>query len=790
MRLKAITGIVLTILLVMVPPIGVSVGEGKRGGLLGQSEPLQAHLFSEPPETEWNKTYGGANYEYAGSAVQTSDGGYALAGETMSFGAGHYDMWLVKVDSSGNEQWNKTYGGSEWDSASCIVETSDGGYALAGGTRSYGTGSSDDFWLVKVNSTGDMEWSRAYGGYDHERASCIVETSDGGYALTGSGAWLVKVDSSGNHQWNKTYGGSAYSVVETSDGGYALAGETDYDMWLVKVDSSGNEQWNKTYGGEENDWASCVVETSDGGYALAGGTWSPETGLDFWLVKANSTGHMEWNRTYDAGSDGEEGANSIVETSDGGYALVGSARWEMGEGWYDFWLVKVDWLGNMKWNKTYGGPAADWAESVVETSDGGYALFGDTDSFGAGFHDFWLVKLAPEEVGVDWWPMFHHDPRLTGCSTSTAPNTNNTLWDYTTGGPVFSSPAVVDGKVYVGSNDGKIYCLNAATGASIWNYTTGDMVSSSPAVAGGSVYVGSWDNKVYCLRASDGYKEWEFPTGDDVVAPPAVVDGYVYVGSSDNKIYCLRASDGYKEWEYPTGLDVWTSPAVADGYVYVASEEGKVYCLRASDGYKEWEAITMSSYSSPAVTDDKVYVGSWDNKVRCLNATTGTSIWNYTTGDNVRSSPAVADGKVYVGSYDNKVYCLRASDGYKEWEFSTGDDVWSSPAVADGKVYVGSNDGKIYCLNASTGASIWNYTTGDMVSSSPAVADGKVYVGSWNNKVCAFGPPPPPPPPPVGGVWLPVNKLALLAPYIALASTILAATAIYVKRVQRRKEKR
>ena len=362
------------------------------------------------------------------------------------------------------------------------------------------------------------------------------------------------------------------------------------------------------------------------------------------------------------------------------------------------------------------------------------------------------VQPVAADGMVDWWPMFHHDQSHTGYSTSTAPNTNNTIWKYTTVKEVISSPAVADGKVYVGSYSPnppfdypKVYCLDALTGAHIWNYTTGGGygVYSCPAVADGRVYVGSYDWKVYCLNATTGAHIWNYTTGDYVSSSPAVADGKVYVGSYDWKVYCLNATTGAHIWNYTTG-PIHSSPAVAGGKVYVGSNGGKVCCLNATTGAYIWGYPTSGDVSSsPAVVDGRVYVGSDNDWVYCLNATTGVFIWLYPTPGRVMSSPAVADGKVYVGSEGRKVYCLNATTGAHIWNYTTGGvfGVWSSPAVADGKVYVGSMDSIVnfYCLNASTGAHIWSYKTGGYVSSSPAVADGKVYVGSYDRKVYAFG---------------------------------------------------
>ena len=337
------------------------------------------------------------------------------------------------------------------------------------------------------------------------------------------------------------------------------------------------------------------------------------------------------------------------------------------------------------------------------------------------------------------WPMFHNNLRHTGYTESPAPNTNQTLWNFTTGGLLYG-PVVADSRVYVGSGDKNVYCLDALTGVLIWNYTTGDWVGSSPAVVDGRVYVGSDDRNVYCLDALTGAQIWNYTTGYWVFSSPAVADGKVYVGSCDNKVYCLDALTGILIWNYTTGNFVRSCPAVVDGKVYVGSDDNKTYCLDALTGAQIWNYTTSGFVgSSPAVVDGRVYVGSGDKNVYCLDALTGVLIWNYTTGSYVFSSPAVVDGKAYVGSCDNKVYCLDALTGAQIWNYTTGYCVTSSPAVADGKVYIGSYDFNVYCLNASTGAKIWSYKTGDCVHSSAAVADGMVYVGSDDHTVYAFG---------------------------------------------------
>jgi hypothetical protein len=362
----------------------------------------------------WNQTYGGTGSDVAWTLVQTGDGGYAIAGRTASFGAGSDDFWLVKTDAAGTVQWNQTYGGTYLDEAAALVQTTDGGYALAGTTTSFGVGGADA-WLVKTDANGTMQWNKTYGGTLDDVANAIVQTKDGGYALaawTGSfGAgdwdfWLVKTDVNGIVQWNNTYGGTSRdktaALVQTTDGGYALTGETlsfgagNWDSWLVKIDSAGNAQWNKTYGGAGVDEAYALVQTRDGGYTLAGTTTSSGAGSwDFWLVKTDASGTMQWNKTY--GGANIDDAYALVQTSDGGYALTGRTR-SFNAGMIDAWLVKTDASGNMQWNKTYGETLDIWAYALVQTTDGGYALAGYRSSLAA---DFWLVKTDIES-GLAW----------------------------------------------------------------------------------------------------------------------------------------------------------------------------------------------------------------------------------------------------------------------------------------------------------------------------------------------------------------------------------------------------
>jgi len=357
------------------------------------------------------------------------------------------------------------------------------------------------------------------------------------------------------------------------------------------------------------------------------------------------------------------------------------------------------------------------------------------------------VSLTSEE-----WTKFHNYNNNTGYTSNHAVDniSNTNVTTFATGGDVVSSPAVANGYVYVGSNDNKVYQLNASNiSQKIAEYTTGGNVDSSPAVANGYVYVGSDDSKVYQLNASDiSQKIAEYTTGDDVESSPAVANGYVYVGSWDNKVYQLNASNiSIQVANFTTGNDVYySSPAVANGYVYVGSLDNKLYQLNASDISQKIASYDTGSnvVSSPAVANGYVYVGSvMNNKLYQLNASNiSQKIAEYTTGGFIfSSSPAVANGYVYIGTWDDKVYQLNASNiSQKIAEYTTGDIVESSPVVANGYVYVGSQDDKLYQLNASDiSQKIAEYTTGGNVDSSPAVANGYVYVGSRDNKLYQFG---------------------------------------------------
>jgi hypothetical protein len=260
-------------------------------------------------EEEWIKTFGGSGHDYGISAVQTSDGGYVLTGGTCPYpvgsGSSDSDVWLIRTDSSGSLIWTKTFGGSNFEHGTSIRQTFDGGYIVAGRTSSYGAGETD-IYLIKTDSAGNEEWTRTFGGKGMEWAHSVQQTQDscyiivGGTASYGQGAydvWLIKTDANGNSIWGKTFGGGFWdmgkSVIQSRDGAYIIAGETksyrsgNQDVWIIKTDSSGEKIWDRTFGGSFDDGANAIYQTNDGGYIITGFlSYSKDYhDRDLWLIR-------------------------------------------------------------------------------------------------------------------------------------------------------------------------------------------------------------------------------------------------------------------------------------------------------------------------------------------------------------------------------------------------------------------------------------------------------------------------------------------------------------------------
>jgi len=363
-------------------------------------------LFGISTDIVWDKTYGGRLFDDGNFVIQTNDGGYIFCGVTLSYApSGNMgDAWVVKTDLYGNIIWNKTYGGKKRENFLCVQQTSDGGYILTGYTSSFGAGV-DDLWLMKIDSSGKKEWDKTYGCSSYDNGVFVKQTSDEGYIIVGrtekystfEDIWLIKTDNLGNLTWDKAFNTGAYEcgfyLQQTTDGGYIIVGDIFtfyYPMpfiagWAIKTDNIGNIQWDKKFWyGTDDCTTKSVCQTSDGGYIIAGGTACfGTTGLDAWLIKLDETGSEVWNKTY--GVQNVDEIHCVQQTTDSGFIFTSGA-----DG--DLRLVKTDNFGTIEWDRRYGGSKGEVGLSVQQTSDGGYIVGGTTLSYGGGYFDFWLIK--------------------------------------------------------------------------------------------------------------------------------------------------------------------------------------------------------------------------------------------------------------------------------------------------------------------------------------------------------------------------------------------------------------
>ena len=360
-------------------------------------------------------------------------------------------------------------------------------------------------------------------------------------------------------------------------------------------------------------------------------------------------------------------------------------------------------------------------------------------------------------IGTKSWPMFRHDPAHTAVGQS-APLNLTLRWNFTTGGGVISSPSIAHGRVYVGSYDKSLYCLDARTGSFLWKFTTNDSIKSSPAIADGRVYLGPDDGTIYCFDAYNGSLIWYTEAGGPVevnfaAAPalrssPTVVDGKVYVGSLDTDVYCLDAGDGSVDWTFNTEGKITSSPAVVDGAVYIVSQEpstGALFKLNAADGNFIWkrelpyELIQTGGtdmHASPTVADGMVFTSSNVKWYYGINAASGDLDWTYQTsgaGEFIVCSPPYENGNLFIVDHYS-IVDVNATDGKAIWSTYLGEELYDSPSYADGKVYVVTDQRSVYVLNATNGEKLAVFKSESNSYSSCAIYEGMVYVGSndWN----------------------------------------------------------
>lgn len=407
-----------------------------------------------PPSSfllQWQKPLGGSGGDFGYSITSSADGGYVVAGNTLSNDGdvtanhGNSDVWVVKLNSTGAIVWQKTMGGSSGDYAYSITSTSDGGYILAGVTASNDgevTGNHGDFdiWVVKINGMGNIIWQKTYGGGGADWGNKIISTSDGGYLVVGntnsingdvSGAhgqndgWVIKLNSTGDIMWQKLLGGSLNDffnkVASTSDGGYIVTGSTysndgdvsgnhgDRDGWVIKLNSTGNIVWKKLYGGTAFDDLGSIIATPEGNYIIVGGTQSNNGDVsgnhgnyDSWIIKIDGNGNIIWKKVM--GGSGLDGFTSALINSQNELVVIGETQSNNGDvsgfkGGEDVWIVKLDANGNTLDKKVLGGSDNEAGLEFIASSDGAFVMVGQTGSSDGdvtgqhGSRDYWVVKF-------------------------------------------------------------------------------------------------------------------------------------------------------------------------------------------------------------------------------------------------------------------------------------------------------------------------------------------------------------------------------------------------------------
>ena len=414
---------------------------------------------------DWDKGLAGSGNALSGrdgSIQQTNDGGYIVIGSIngeVSPGHGSEDMWVTKLNPAGDIQWQNVLGGNGFESGRSIQATTDGGYIAVGFTTSDASGDvgishgGHDVWVVKLNSAGGIQWQKVLGGNGDDSGFSVQQATDGGYIFTGitnsdnSGdvgishggydAWVVKLQTNGNVQWQRTLGGKGndggFSMQASPDGEYILTGITDsdntgdvgishggYDAWVVRLNPIGNIQWQKVLGGKGDDSGFSIHQASDSGYILTGFTDSDNTGdvginhggYDAWAVKLNSAGGIQWQKVL--GGNGDDSGFSIYQATDGGYILTGITGSDntgdvgINHGGYDAWVVKLLTNGNIQWQRVMGGDDFESGRSIQATPNGEYIFAGITGSDNTGdvgsnnsVLGTWIIRLNP--IGDILW---------------------------------------------------------------------------------------------------------------------------------------------------------------------------------------------------------------------------------------------------------------------------------------------------------------------------------------------------------------------------------------------------
>ena len=404
------------------------------------------------------KTFGGSKNDVANAVIKTIDGGYAVLGATQSTDGDitdklneSFDFWVLKFNADDTLLWSKTFGGTNSDKGNDIIQTSDGGFAVLGYSESNDedvtqNAGSQDFWVLKLTSEGNITWQKSFGYAGADYGTTLIQTSDNGYLLSGvidvtaSGGqgnsrnsqrhaggdiWTIKLDASGTLQWSKYYGGSftdtSYGVAKTDDNGFIMIGSSDsedvdingnigsYDFWAVRISSTGSIVWEKSFGGTEIDEARAITTTEDGNFMIVGDTRSSDNHVsinkgaaDLWILKINPEGTILWEKSF--GGSSFDVARSISNTQDGGFLIAGSSRSADGDvatnqGQNDAWVLKTNATGDLKWQRTIGGTEIDFCYDAVTLENGKIVAVGESSSSNGnisenkGFSDALIIKI-------------------------------------------------------------------------------------------------------------------------------------------------------------------------------------------------------------------------------------------------------------------------------------------------------------------------------------------------------------------------------------------------------------
>jgi hypothetical protein len=424
----------------------------------------------------WDYRFGGLDYDGLTCFKQTNDKGYILGGYSYSgIGGdktedtkGTRDYWIVKVDSLGNKEWDKDFGGSDDDYLATLILTSDGGFLLGGssnsgisGNKTQPTHGDHDYWIIKLDSLGNQQWDRDFGGNLSDGLGSICSTKDNGYILGGvsmsdssgdksapsrgtADYWIVKIDSSGNKQWDLAFGGIGYDQLITLqpafDGGYLLGGTSTSDTgidksepswgvddyWIIKIDSAGIRQWDRDFGGTESDVLWSLQQTRDSGFILAGISGSDISGnkttplkqfpySDYWIIKVDSLGNRHWEKDF-GGNNIEDDFGNVALTSDGGYLFsgtsysgIGGDKTENNMGDEQGWIIKSDSLGNIQWDKTLFTTGHDEISLAIPVDKSCFTFANASRGAIGGYKsqaawnnswDYWIVKFCDTSLST------------------------------------------------------------------------------------------------------------------------------------------------------------------------------------------------------------------------------------------------------------------------------------------------------------------------------------------------------------------------------------------------------